>query len=137
VPATAAISTPKPRGHFTILNAYEIAIEGKQVLEFGCNVGGSAVVLAQLGGQIAALDMDANVVEVARRNARRFGVDPNGFGSHYHNVDATDGGKAFLAARAQNGASQEWSFAPCGSLGRAIRRLPPGIIDEQPIVPAA
>ena len=45
------------------------------VFEFGCNVGATAVVLAQLGALVTAADIDPQMVELARVNARRYGVD--------------------------------------------------------------
>lgn len=45
------------------------------VFEFGCNVGATAVVLAQLGAMVTAADIDPQIVKLARANARRYGVD--------------------------------------------------------------
>jgi len=45
------------------------------VFEFGCNIGATAVVLAQLGAKVTAVDIDVRMVEIARANARRYGVD--------------------------------------------------------------
>ncbi len=47
---------------------------GKRVLEFGCHYGGSAVVLAKLGAHVTGIDPDPDCFEIARLNARRFGV---------------------------------------------------------------
>lgn len=58
-----------------ILDAYGIVPAGLQVLEFGCNVGASAILLAHLGARVTALDIDAGLVELARRNAARYGLD--------------------------------------------------------------
>lgn len=49
--------------------------EHPAVFEFGCNVGATAVVLAQLGATVTAADIDPQIVELARANARRYGVD--------------------------------------------------------------
>jgi 2-polyprenyl-3-methyl-5-hydroxy-6-metoxy-1,4-benzoquinol methylase len=48
--------------------------QGRSVLEFGCNVGASSIVLASLGARVTGIDVDADVVEVARANAERYGV---------------------------------------------------------------
>jgi SAM-dependent methyltransferase len=58
-----------------LLAAYAIDPAGLDVLEFGCNVGGSSVVLAALGARLSALDIDAPTVAVARANLERHGFD--------------------------------------------------------------
>jgi SAM-dependent methyltransferase len=49
-------------------------VGGKQVLEFGCNVGASSIVLAHYGAQVTAVDIDPASVELARLNAQRYGA---------------------------------------------------------------
>lgn len=49
-----------------------IPLAEAQVLEFGCNVGASAVVLAALGAQVTALDVDEAIVDLARANVSRY-----------------------------------------------------------------
>ncbi len=49
-------------------------IGGQNVLEFGCNFGASSVVLALLGAKVTAVDVNPAYLEVARLNARRYGV---------------------------------------------------------------
>lgn len=49
-------------------------VEGKRVLEFGCNVGATSIVLAHYGAEVTALDVDADSVELAKVNAQRYGV---------------------------------------------------------------
>jgi SAM-dependent methyltransferase len=44
------------------------------VLEFGCNIGAGAITAALLGMRVTAIDVDSHLVEVARLNARRYGV---------------------------------------------------------------
>jgi SAM-dependent methyltransferase len=48
---------------------------GRRVLEFGCNMGATAVVLSLLGAEVVATDVDPDVVALARVNAQRYGVD--------------------------------------------------------------
>ena len=54
-------------------------VEGTRVLEFGCNVGATAVVLAHLGADVTAVDVDDDILEIAALNARRYG-----FGERIH-----------------------------------------------------
>ncbi len=56
------------------LQAYAIAIEGRAVLEFGCNVGGSAVVLAALGATVSGVDADPAMPPIAAANLARHGL---------------------------------------------------------------
>ena len=58
-----------------ILDALPVSLDSARVLEFGCNVGASAVVQAQLGAQVTAVDVEPEMVELARFNARRYGHD--------------------------------------------------------------
>lgn len=48
--------------------------QAKRVLEFGCNIGASSVVLAHLGVQVDAVDIAPRYIEVARENAARYGL---------------------------------------------------------------
>ncbi|MFT3765255.1 MAG: class I SAM-dependent methyltransferase [Minicystis sp.] len=50
------------------------AVQGRSVLELGCNVGATAIVLAALGAHVTAVDPDAGWIEIARANAGRYGV---------------------------------------------------------------
>ncbi|HZU87839.1 MAG TPA: methyltransferase domain-containing protein [Stellaceae bacterium] len=49
-------------------------LEGCRTLEFGCNVGATAIVLARLGAVVAAVDIDERNIALAAANARRYGV---------------------------------------------------------------
>jgi ubiquinone/menaquinone biosynthesis C-methylase UbiE len=49
-------------------------IAGRRVLEFGCHLGATAIVLALLGAEVVATDVDPQVVALARVNAERYGV---------------------------------------------------------------
>jgi 2-polyprenyl-3-methyl-5-hydroxy-6-metoxy-1,4-benzoquinol methylase len=48
-------------------------IQGKLGLEFGCNVGASAILLSRLGARVTAVDADRRYVRIAELNARRYG----------------------------------------------------------------
>lgn len=50
-------------------------VAGKEVLEFGCNVGATSIVLAHYGAKVTAVDVGADPIEVARLNARRYEVN--------------------------------------------------------------
>ena len=58
-----------------LLAAYAIDVTGRHVLEFGCNVGGSAIVLAALGAHVHGVDVDPLLVEIAEANLARHGLD--------------------------------------------------------------
>jgi len=49
------------------------AVARRRVLEFGCNVGASAIVLAWLGARVQAVDIAKSMVDLAEANARRYG----------------------------------------------------------------
>ncbi len=49
------------------------SVKGKSVLEFGCAFGATAIVLAVLGAQVTAIEVDPRRVELAQINARRYG----------------------------------------------------------------
>jgi SAM-dependent methyltransferase len=49
-------------------------VRGREVLELGCNLGATAIVLAALGAVVTAVDVDAGLVEIARANAARYGL---------------------------------------------------------------
>jgi SAM-dependent methyltransferase len=58
-----------------ILKAYGIDVRGKKVLEFGCNVGASAIVLQHMGAQVTAIDISADFVALSRLNALQYGFE--------------------------------------------------------------
>ena len=49
-------------------------VAGRAVLELGCNVGATAIVLASLGARVTAVDPELAYVELARANAERHGL---------------------------------------------------------------
>lgn len=49
-------------------------VAGKAVLELGCNVGATAIVLAALGARVTAVDPDPRFIRLARANAERYGL---------------------------------------------------------------
>jgi SAM-dependent methyltransferase len=49
-------------------------VAGLRVLEFGCHLGATAIVLALLGAEVVAGDVDPDLVALARLNAERYRV---------------------------------------------------------------
>lgn len=49
-------------------------VRGARVLELGCHLGATAVVLALLGAEVTAVDVRAQYLPLARANAARFGL---------------------------------------------------------------
>jgi 2-polyprenyl-3-methyl-5-hydroxy-6-metoxy-1,4-benzoquinol methylase len=52
----------------------ECEFANASILEFGCNVGATAVILAFLGARVTAIDVDKQILELAKANAQRYGV---------------------------------------------------------------
>ena len=48
-------------------------VEGKEVLEFGCNIGATSIVLAHYGARVTAVDINPACLEMAGLNRRRYG----------------------------------------------------------------
>jgi SAM-dependent methyltransferase len=48
-------------------------VEGRGVLEFGCNIGATSIVLAHYGAQVTAVDVHPAYLELARLNTKRYG----------------------------------------------------------------
>jgi 2-polyprenyl-3-methyl-5-hydroxy-6-metoxy-1,4-benzoquinol methylase len=55
------------------LTAYLPPLDGLPILEFGCNVGATAIVLARLGAEVTAIDVDMKNVALAAANAAEHG----------------------------------------------------------------
>lgn len=49
-------------------------VAGKEVLEFGCNIGATAIVLAHNGANVVACDINPTFLQLASLNAQRYGV---------------------------------------------------------------
>lgn len=58
-----------------IVAALPVQPDRVKILEFGCNVGASAILCSMLGATVTAIDISPNWVELARLNAGRYGVD--------------------------------------------------------------
>ncbi len=57
-----------------ILEAYNINPHELKVLEFGCNVGASAIIYEHLGAKVIAIDNSEIIIEIAKSNSNRYGV---------------------------------------------------------------
>lgn len=57
-----------------LLGAYGLDPAGRDVLEFGSNVGGSLITLAALDARVTGADIDERLVRVAEANVARYGV---------------------------------------------------------------
>jgi ubiquinone/menaquinone biosynthesis C-methylase UbiE len=58
-----------------IIETLPVKLDETHVLEFGCNVGASAILLAAMGARVTAIDIAPDVVDLARLNAHRYGLD--------------------------------------------------------------
>ena len=47
-------------------------VAGRDVLEFGCNIGATSIVLAHYGADVTAVDVSSESIDLARLNARRY-----------------------------------------------------------------
>lgn len=72
--------------HF--FDAYFTPITGSAILEIGCNVGATAIVLAAMGARVIAIDINLSYVELAKLNAKRYGLEKDI--RFLHIPDATD-----------------------------------------------
>jgi SAM-dependent methyltransferase len=61
------------------LKAYGIDPNGKQVLEFGCNVGASSVALQTQGAKVTGVDIEKGIVALAELNSRQHGFNNSTF----------------------------------------------------------
>ena len=57
-----------------LLDTYGLDPAGRDVLEFGSNVGGSLITLAALRARVTGVDIDERLVRVAAANAARYGL---------------------------------------------------------------
>jgi 2-polyprenyl-3-methyl-5-hydroxy-6-metoxy-1,4-benzoquinol methylase len=49
-------------------------LRGKKVLEFGCNIGATSIILTMLGAEVTGVEVDADCVKLANLNARIYGL---------------------------------------------------------------
>jgi SAM-dependent methyltransferase len=58
-----------------VLECAGVTLSGARVLEFGCNVGATAIVLRTMGSKVTAVDVHRGYVELSRLNAASYGLD--------------------------------------------------------------
>lgn len=58
-----------------VLDSMPLRLPGTRMLEFGCNVGASAILFSHLGAEVSATDISADWVCLAQLNAARYGID--------------------------------------------------------------
>lgn len=92
----------------------------KQVLEFGCHLGGTAIVLAALGAEVTAIDVDERFVELSRLNAERYGVARRVRARHIQDTTRLPFADGAFAAVCCNSVLE---YVPRGLLGDVQREL--------------
>jgi SAM-dependent methyltransferase len=53
----------------------EIDVSGEKVLEFGCNIGATSILLAAMDARVTAIDINRDYIELAKLNAASYGVE--------------------------------------------------------------
>ena len=62
-----------------IIACYDLKPNCLNVLEFGCNIGASAIIFQLLGARVTAVDISDQNLRIAKANARRYGADSINF----------------------------------------------------------
>lgn len=62
-----------------LINALPVPITRRRVLEVGCNVGASSIVMSKLGAKVTAFDIALELVELARLNAQQYDCEDIAF----------------------------------------------------------
>lgn len=55
--------------------AQMVAAPGKRILDIGCGTGNVSLACAELGAQVVGIDIDSDMLEVAREKAKAMGVE--------------------------------------------------------------
>lgn len=58
-----------------LLDTYGLDVNEQDILELGCNVGGSSIVMTALGARVSAIDIDPAMVRIAKANFARHGLN--------------------------------------------------------------
>jgi ubiquinone/menaquinone biosynthesis C-methylase UbiE len=97
-----------------VFERFDVPVTGAKVLEFGCYMGGTAILLEAMGAKVTAVDADPTHIELSRLNAERYGATNIDF---HHVADATR-----LPFR-----DGEFDVAVCYSV---LEYLPDAILDD-------
>ncbi len=68
-----------------VMDAMPLNVRNQRVLEFGCNVGASAILFSLLGAEVDAVDVAQDWIHLAELNATRYGA----IGIRFHHVPDT------------------------------------------------
>jgi ubiquinone/menaquinone biosynthesis C-methylase UbiE len=60
-------------GHIRHMFTTGVCVARGKVLEYGCNIGATAIILSCLGADVTGVDVNPAALEIARLNAKRFG----------------------------------------------------------------
>lgn len=69
------------------LSALPFSLEGKETLEFGCNIGASTIILAHLGAKVTAIDVNSDAINATSLNVAAYGKELQV--KAYHFLDTT------------------------------------------------
>ena len=53
-----------------LLGAYDLVPSSGRLLEFGCNVGASSLIMAAMGGNVTGIDVDESMIAMCTRTPR-------------------------------------------------------------------
>jgi 2-polyprenyl-3-methyl-5-hydroxy-6-metoxy-1,4-benzoquinol methylase len=65
------------------LSALPFSLEGKETLEFGCNIGASAIILAHIGAKVTAIDVNNNAINATSLNVAAYGKESHVKAYHF------------------------------------------------------
>jgi len=51
-----------------------IVVSGRNIMEFGCNMGATSIILAVMGARVTGVDVNRDYVELAKLNAESYGL---------------------------------------------------------------
>ena len=96
------------------------SVRGRHVLELGCNVGATAIVLGALGAEVTGVDPDAELVEIARANVARYGMGDRIRLSHVADTTRLPFESASFSWVSCNSVLE---YVPSASLGAVLREV--------------
>lgn len=103
------------------------SVDGKRILDLGCGVGVNAVVFAQQGAKVIAVDPSAALLGEARERADTAGVKVE-----LHQAELAD--LAFLRSDSVDGAVSVMALAAADDLARVFRQVHRVLKPEAPFI---